>query len=332
MVRFTAFVRAVAALAAWAAFAICGQRHIDGAQDSAGQPALLVDDSRPTKIRDDWALPNVWRIHPRVLSGGQPGGAAGFRALRELGVKTILSVDAARPDVEGAKAFDLRYVHLPHGYDGIPNRRALELAKAIHALEGPIYVHCHHGKHRSPAAAAVGCVAAGLMEPDVARKLLDQAGTSPQYRGLFAAVARARRVEPAVLDALEVEFPETAETPAMAAAMVEIEHRHDHLRQLAANGWRSVPEHPDLAPAHEALLLRELFSELLRNEATLARPASFLALAQHADEQTRALEEALRARSGPHTLEQRAAADAAWQRVHQACAACHEQHRDVPLD
>ena len=108
-------------------------------------------------------LPNSYRVTEKMISGGQPDGEAGFRELRDLGVKTIVSVDGAKPDVELAKKYGLRYVHLPHGYDGISDVRLKELAKAVRDLPGTIYIHCHHGKHRSPAAAAAACVVVGTV-------------------------------------------------------------------------------------------------------------------------------------------------------------------------
>ena len=44
-------------------------------------------------------------------------------------------------------------------------QRVEEIATAVQTLPGPIYIHCHHGKHRSPAASAAACVGAGLIEP-----------------------------------------------------------------------------------------------------------------------------------------------------------------------
>src|SRR4051812_16326485 len=67
-------------------------------------------------------LPNAYRVHARVISGGLPDGEAAFRELEALDVKTIISVDSAAPDVELAAAHGMRYVHLPHGYDGIPRQ------------------------------------------------------------------------------------------------------------------------------------------------------------------------------------------------------------------
>jgi len=69
-------------------------------------------------------LPNAYRLHEKVISGGQPEGAEAFAELRALGVKTIVSVDGAKPDVELARTYGLRYVHLPIGYNGVPAERA----------------------------------------------------------------------------------------------------------------------------------------------------------------------------------------------------------------
>jgi protein tyrosine/serine phosphatase len=60
----------------------------------------------------------------------------------------------------------------------ISQERTKELAKADRELAGPIYLHCHHGKHRSPAAAVVACVTAGLILPHAALPILRTAGTS----------------------------------------------------------------------------------------------------------------------------------------------------------
>src|SRR5436305_114465 len=125
-------------------------------------PAVLValggcgvkPDAPPVRPLDAPGLPHAFRVSDRLFSGGNPDGEAGFAALRALGVQTVISVDGARPDWETAGRHGLRYVHLPVGYDGIPRGRVLALAKAARDLPGPVYVHCHHGKHRGPAAVA----------------------------------------------------------------------------------------------------------------------------------------------------------------------------------
>jgi hypothetical protein len=231
-----------------------------------------------------------------------------------------------------ARKYGLRYVHLPHGYDGVPDERVKELAKAVQDLDGLIYIHCHHGKHRSPAAASVACVAAGLIPKSESLAILELAGTSPNYRGLYDSALRVKPLEAALLDELDVAFPESADLPPMAEAMVAMESTHDHLKLISETGWRSPPEHPDLDPAHEALLMCEHFTELLRTDDTEKMPEEFKAYLRESETASLALEEALRAwvpssaqSEVPKSVKESSAIIAA------NCKACHEQFRDVPL-
>ena len=62
------------------------------------------------------AIENIHPLTPQLISGGQPKGDVAFSKLAEMGVKTIVSVDGAKPDLELAKKHGLRYVHIPIGY------------------------------------------------------------------------------------------------------------------------------------------------------------------------------------------------------------------------
>jgi hypothetical protein len=277
-------------------------------------------------------LPNVVVIHPQVFSGGSPAGQAAFAELRALGVKTIVSVDGAKPDAAAAAAVGLRYVHLPHGYDGIPAARAQQLAQAVRSLPGPIYIHCHHGKHRSPAAAAVACVGAGLIEPQDASRILEIAGTSRQYRGLFLAAEQASRFPATSLEVQEDTFVSHVPLPALAEAMVQMEQTLDHLQQFGEHGWQRLEKRPDLEPAHEALLLREHYTELARLDEVKARPAPFQALVATGESLTKNLERDLEswvAQGRPP--EARRGFHRAVTEIANNCKACHQSFRDVPL-
>jgi hypothetical protein len=269
-------------------------------------------------------LPNAYQIHARVISGGLPAGEAGFAELASLGVKTVISVDGAKPDVELARKYGLRYVHLPHGYDGIPALRSQELAKAVRDLPGPIYIHCHHGKHRSPAAAAAACVGAGLLEPTNAEQVLKTAGTSEGYLGLYQAAREARRLDGQFLDSLLAAFPETAQVPPLAEAMVAIEQAHDHLKQIEAAGWTTPANKPALDPAHEALLLREHFTELLRTKEAQERPEAYRTHLQRSEATAIELESVLRNRLPAENAARLLAV------LGQNCMACHREFRDTP--
>ena len=297
--------------------------------DAPQSPESSETASRGPQKLDVAHLPNAYRIHEKVISGGQPEGEKAFEELAQLGVKTIISVDGVKPDVELAKKHGLRYVHLPHGYDGIPQDRVAAIAKAVRDLPGPIYIHCHHGKHRSPTAAAVACVAAKLIEPGKAVDVLRTAGTNENYRGLYGVAESVKPLDDEVLNALPDDFPEVAEVPPFIEAMVALEQTHSNIKAIAAAGWKSPPDHPDLAPAHEALLLREHFAEMARSETAQNESEAFLVLLKESEEAAKELEELLK--QGVESPEQVSAAAAAFDRISQRCGACHKQFRDVPL-
>ena len=258
-----------------------------------------------------------------MLSGSSPDGDAGFRSLQELGVRTIISVDGARPDIERAHQFGMRYVHLPIGYDGVPRQQMLRIARAVRDLPGKVYVHCHHGKHRGPAAAIS---AQRCLEPrcsaDEAMEFLQQAGTEPHYRGLFASVEQAGVVDSQELEAVPAEFPEVAEVGGLVQAMVAIDQRWDNLSAIRAAKWSVPPDHADLDPPHEALQLREQFREAARLREVSGKPELFRKLLAEAESACGDLESSLR------EPKDSAKAETAYARCRDSCNRCHEQFRD----
>lgn len=272
-------------------------------------------------------LHNVFRLTPRVLSGSQPEGDAAFAWLAAQGVKTILSVDGARPDVESARQHGLRYVHLPIGYDGVPTNRLAELAQAAATLPGPIYVHCHHGKHRGPAAAAILCEADAGWSTAEAEAFLRQAGTSPEYAGLFRSVREFRPPDAATRSSLTNVLPEVTPTPGVVQAMVALDGHLDRLRAAQQAKWRTPPEHPDVAPPHEATQLWEQFRELGRTPEVQVKPESFRDLLRQSERAAEELRQALR-ETDPASSSSPIRADAALRRISELCTACHKQHRN----
>ena len=276
-------------------------------------------------------LENARRVTDKVLSGAAPEGDAAFEKLRALGVKTILSVDGAKPDVDAAHRHGLRYVHLPIGYDDVAPEEGLALARAIDELPGPIYVHCHHGKHRSAAAVAVACVINGSLRAERAESVLKTFGTGENYKGLWASARAARPVDRAVLDAVKVDYVETAKVPPMAEAMVDIDQTLDRLKLSAASGWRTPAGHPDVDPPHEALQLMEKLRELGRTQDVLrSRPRQFQDMLAHGEREAQALHEALSAWSAESSNlnEPPASLGASLANVTASCATCHKAYRD----
>jgi protein tyrosine phosphatase (PTP) superfamily phosphohydrolase (DUF442 family) len=257
------------------------------------------------------------RVTERIYSGSEPHGEEGIASLKELGVKTIVSVDGAKPAVETARKYGMRYVHIPIGYDGVPQEAGQSLARLMREAPTPIYVHCHHGKHRGPAAAAVACVAAGDMTGKEALAILVRAGTSMDYAGLWRDV---EAYTPPRADAKLPALVEVAEVGSFTAAMAQVDRAFDNLKLCRDSKWTVPPDHPDLVPAQEALLLQEGLHEAGRNAGD-DYVEQFKALLAAAEEQAIELRAALQARDA-----NRATAIAA--QVEQACKQCHTKYRD----
>lgn len=288
-----------------------------------GSPPGGVSDEKPV------GLPNFFKLSENIYSGGQPDGERGFQSLQRLGVKTIISVDGARPDVETARRYGLRYVHLPIGYDGCPRPRALEIARAVRDLPKPVYIHCHHGKHRGPAAAAIARIVVDGISHEQAIAEMKRAGTDPRYVGLYADVQNFRKPSRAELDRASNKFPSVTPVPPFQQAMVDIEHRHEALKQSQAEGWQPPKEHPDINPPHEALQLKEAFRELIRSSNVQKRPADFRQMMVDSEQSAAQLEQALRRLVGGDAAAT-AAADQAFAAIERMCTACHVKYRNVP--
>lgn len=203
-------------------------------------------------------LQNVIHLNEQILSGSEPHGEQGFATLARLGVKTVVSVDGARPCLEIAKQNGLRYVHIPIGYDGVPRKAGDALAQLVRTGEGPFYIHCHHGQHRGPAAAAVACIAAGEMTGPDGVAYLTLAGTGKEYAGLWRDVAA---YQPPPADAELPALVEEAKVDSLAAAMAKLDRHWDNLKRCADAGMKTPADHPDLDPKQEVLLIRETLQE-----------------------------------------------------------------------
>lgn len=265
---------------------------------------------------------NLFRAATNVFSGNSPASDASFAEIAKLGVKTIISVDGGKPDVATAKKFGLKYVHLPIGYDGIPTNRVVELVKAAQTLEGPFYVHCHHGRHRGPAAVAVMCEAVSGWSTNLAEQWLQQAGTSPDYPGLYRS-AREFKLPSVVELAAVKQLPEVAQTSSLVETMVAIDEHMERLKGAQKTAWRSVPGHPDIQPSHEATLLWEQFREMARFNDSEQRPPDYRAKLADAEKTANEFRTLLQQSSID-----RAKTEDAFKKISQSCTTCHKKYRN----
>lgn len=271
-------------------------------------------------------LHNILLVMPGLLSGSSPDGDAGFASLKKLGVKTIVTVDGAKPDLERAKKAGMRYVHLPIGYNGVPEAQSLRIARAVRDLPTPIYLHCHHGKHRGPAAAAVvrlcldeKCTVA------TAIKFMKQAGTDARYTGLYESAKSFKRPTKADFDRVSAEFPEVTLVSKLAQLMVEIDEHWEHLKLVKKANWKMPPNHPDLEPAHEASILAAHYAQAAKGTKTGELQQWLI----ESERNAQALATLLQQKKKALKIES-AVIEAAYQRMANDCTRCHTKYRDTP--
>lgn len=295
---------------------------VDGADASS--------ESLPSGVKSLEApgLHNLFVVGNNLYSGSSPEGDEGFESLVKLGIKTIITVDGGKPDVEAAHKHGMRYVHLPHGYDGISTNLQLQLAKAGEALPGPIYVHCHHGMHRGPAAVAVICMATEGWSAAQADAWLRKAGTATNYIGLYKVVDTFQKPSAQQLAAVSTSFPEVARVSGLVEAMVAIDESWEHLKAVRKAGYQAPKEHPDLQPANEAVILWEHYREAQRLSDSIRHGTDFIARLKAAEDQAKEMERLLNSHSVKATPEIRADLDKAFGAMGRSCAACHKAFRD----
>ncbi|GMV25255.1 MAG: hypothetical protein AMXMBFR58_12860 [Phycisphaerae bacterium] len=310
-----------------------------GALVSCSQPAGTDERAAPTpsgptvrgptmndqKPVDMPGLHNVVAYHEGFYSGSVPEGREGFQTLAAMGVKTIISVDGAAPDVELARKEGIRYIHLPIGYNGFEEGRKAELVRATRDAmkNGPVYMHCHHGKHRSAGAAGAVAVSLGWATPAEMVERMKVSGTAPGYEGLYACTANASVMSVEEIDAVAADFPEVSQPTGFVKGMVEIEEVHEHLLAIQKAGWRVPKDHPDLVPAAEAGRMADLLRVLGASERSQREGSEFTAWLIRDGEHAARLEDMLVAgETDAETL------SAQFRIVTASCKECHVKYRD----
>jgi protein tyrosine phosphatase (PTP) superfamily phosphohydrolase (DUF442 family) len=266
-------------------------------------------------------LQNFKKWSDKLSQGGQPEGEEAFGNLAALGFTTIVTVDGARPDIETAERYGLRYVHIPIGYDGVPKDAQVRIVRAVAAADGPVYVHCHHGTARGPAAAAVARVALEGATNEEALEGLRDSGCAAAYKGLFRDVVTC--VAPTAEELARVPANQPSYVPPgdVAVAMVGADMRFDRLKLSKNAKWGVPANHPDVDPPHEATMLWEQFKEIARLPDAKRRGDEFLKLLGDAERSAKTLEGAIQRNDAD-------AADAAQTAVKQSCDACHAKFRN----
>lgn len=280
------------------------------------EPLLLKKSHQP-------GLHNFIRISQSLYSGGTPESEEAFRKLSELGIKTIVSVDGNRPDVELAEKYGLKYIHIPIGYDGIQEEESNAFIRVEKDCEKPFYFHCHHGKHRGPSAAAIEWIILNhSVEKDQSEKILKEAGTADHYPGLWKIVRN--YTIPAQIKNLP-ELREVCEVDPMVTVMVNIDEKMGEI-----DSWMSRKENKteiskersteNRTPAEVAILLMEDFRETNRNLAS-DYDKDFSRMLKESENLSQKLHESLK--SGNVNLSRER-----FLSLKKSCSKCHEDYRN----
>ena len=224
------------------------------------------------------------------------------------------------PDVELAAKYSLTYAHVPVGYDGITVEEQIEIIKVVKESPGPVYVHCHHGKHRGPAATMIAREALEGLSCEDAVKSLELSETGKEYEGLYRDVREFKA--PTAAQIAAAPKPPSCVTPkGVRAAMVDVDKRFAFLKASMENGWNTPPKSPDVSPKHEAKMLWELYREMARLDEAKGKGEDFLKQAADAEKHAGELEEALKAGNNE-------AATGAFKNLKKNCDSCHSVYRN----
>jgi len=232
----------------------------------AATPALLLPACSSTQqasepiscqIQETTSLKNVYRLAGKLYSGAEPTDRAAYEELASMGIRTLISVDAIAPNATLAGEYNIRVIHLPIGYADISDQRIKELAFAIQSSLKPVYVHCHQGKHRGPAAICAGALALGMIDHEQADAFMTKAGTAEHYTGLWESVEDTKKlssIEPMLL---------SEQTPArtISKTMSKIAKQATVLDDIVYHG-KAAPIDQAQSPAVYAAQIHDLFRTL----------------------------------------------------------------------
>lgn len=270
-------------------------------------------------------LEHVVAFHDDLYSGAKPDGDVGMTSLAALGVRAILCVDGVAPDVEAARQHGIRTIHIPLKYSAPTRMQILDLAVAFSTQRelGRVYVHCHHGMHRSSAAAALILRSLDLASTEELKQRMAIAGTSPHYHGLWDAVAQQTIIQRPDLAAHDTPLPSVVYPEGITAQMAALDEALDRLRLVQEANWTVPPTHPDLSPAADAGVLAETFRFMQLEPDHQHAQAEYQQSLNQALTQAMAFEQDLASGMTQATrLEQH------LQRIEQSCIQCHARWRN----
>lgn len=151
---------------------------------------------------------------------------------------------------------------------------------------------------------------------DAALEIMRNIGTSTDYSGLWRDVGA---FSLAVIAGMDPELFEAVPVGNFASEMAAIDRIWDRIKWCEASGWNTPDDHPDVTPAHEALMLNERMRELARLDNT--KEEEVLIKLRATEQIAKQLHDSLTDNDLP-------TATATFAILEKSCKECHSKYRD----
>jgi len=270
-------------------------------------------------------LTQVVAYAPWLFSGSKPTEEHGFKSLRKMDVQTIVCVDGVAPHIKTPEQFGMRTIHIPLKYGKPTTKQIVDLATAVKIgkRRGNTYIHCHHGKHRSAAAAAIALIALDLSTAQKMTKRMHVSKTSTHYEGLWVAVHSVVPIDESACLLNENSLTSKVYPMGLTAQMIAIDEALDNLERMEMYNLEVPEDHPDLHGAAEAGILSEAFRQLGKSEAMGQYPIDFSERLTQAWSTANELEKELLS-SSPSAI----TLANSMRALEQSCTTCHRAYRN----
>ena len=94
-----------------------------------------------------------------------------------------------------------------------PALRLWSFVRAVRDLPGSVYIHCHHGLHRGPTAAALALISIDGWSNENAIAAMKEIRPASIYKGLYRFGREFQRPESTEIDTADDQFREVDDVP-----------------------------------------------------------------------------------------------------------------------
>lgn len=121
--------------------------------------SAAAQEPQPQQVFSEIKIKNFGRMDERFFRGAEPKKEQDFAALKSLGIRTVIDLQAEPEPTERGRVegLGMRYVHIPMVEKTYPTEEAVAaFLKAVDDPEtGKFFLHCAGGRHRTGALGAV---------------------------------------------------------------------------------------------------------------------------------------------------------------------------------